>query len=614
MGTTDFTAVSVDHARRHRGTAAGVRARRSLARDAQSTGAPMSSARMLLSRLDATATGGMTKRYLFALGLVALLSAVAFLSLRRTIAAQETAAAIVNNSGKRRYTSQRAALYSLRLATTDDPAVRREARERMLASIATMELAHDGLIHGSEELHLPGRPSPAIARLYFEGPTPLDPLVREYISRVRGLAAQPDDRLGPGHPDLAWILAVAPGQLLDSLDSLVGAYQNESEREIARLQDLETTVFTLTLAVLTLEALLIFRPMVARVREERDKLVRAEAYTRSILDNSYDAILTIDRSGVIASANPAVKAMFASDRLVGQPFNSLIGAMSGAPAPWDTPSSGIRSLTAHRADGRMLALDVSFGAMVGTEGRRTVAIMRESTEALQRYARDLERRNQELDQFAYVTAHDLKAPLRAIVNLAAWIEEDAKAGVDHGQHLTLLRSRVRRLEALIDGIHQYAIASRGSVRLEEVDVALLVREIVDEHDPGHRFTLEADDLPRLLADHTRLWQVFANLIANAIKHHHRGEGTITVTARDEGDLVRFTVRDDGPGIAAQHHERIFVIFQTLVAKDVKEGLGLGLALARKIVREQGGTIAVESVEGQGAAFSFTWPRHRLAAD
>ncbi len=568
----------------------------------------------------ASATAGMTKRYLVALGLVALLSTAAFISLYQTIATQDTAAAIVNYSGKRRYTSQRAALYATQLVAAPDAAARAAARREMLTSIDTMEAAHRGLLDGNERLRLPGNPSPAIAAIYFAGAHPLDGLVNEYFARVRALAAAPDAQLVPVNPDLAWILAVAPNALLDALDGVVAAYQRESERDIARLREAETWVFLATLVVLGFEALVIFRPMVQRVQEERRRLAHAEAFNRSILTSSYDGILTIDRHGDVVSANPAVERLFAlpAERIAGRPFRELIApggagapGASGATAPWRTPAVGVRTLAAQRPGGGALVLDTVFSPMTVGPDHLVVAVLRESTEQLQRYAQGLERRNQELDQFAYVASHDLKAPLRAIANLAGWIDEDARRGgaPPDPAHLDLLRGRVRRLEALIDGIHQYATATRSGQRRDEVDTAQLAREVCDEHNHDGRFAIAiAADLPRLVTDRTRLWQVLANLVGNAIKHHHRGAGTITIGARAVGDFWEFAVADDGPGIAPEYHEKIFVIFQTLVPKDVKESLGLGLALVKKLVREEGGDVALESAEGRGATFRFTWPK------
>lgn len=572
----------------------------------------MVSARLLSPTSEGTAIGGMTKRYLFALGLVAVLSITAYVSLRQTIATQETSAAIVNYSGKRRYTSQRAALFAQQLVLGTTPAERERARHEMLTSIQTMEAAHHGLLHGNPELRLPGHPSPAIAAVYFAGERPIDQLVKDYIVRVRALAGRKDEDLSHDHPDLRWIVTTAPGELLDALDNLVQMYQQESEAEIVRIQSLESLVLGATLSVLVMEALFIFRPMVGRVREERRKLVRAESYTRAILDNSYDAILTIDRTGLVLSANRATTTMFGRNLsdLINRPFVALVPGHD-LPTDWREPPQGLRSLKVTRNDGKAMTIDAAF-TMANVDSEVVViATLRESTEQLQRYARDLERRNQELDQFAYVASHDLKAPLRAIVNLSQWIEEDAKDTLSPlvRDHLSMMRSRVRRLETLIDGIHRYATATRPDHAPEVIDTGSLVHEISEEQNGHGRFTISVPErMPTVVADRTRLWQVFSNLIANAVKHHHQDHGRIDIGVREVGERYEFSVADDGPGIAPEFHERVFVIFQTLTPKDVKDSLGLGLALVKKIVREEGGTISIDSSAGKGATFRFTWPK------
>jgi PAS domain S-box-containing protein len=246
-----------------------------------------------------------------------------------------------------------------------------------------------------------------------------------------------------------------------------------------------------------------------------------------------------------------------------------------------------------------------------TERKRVQKEVQDRAEQLARITQALARSNRELDQFAYVASHDLKAPLRGIANLTKWLEEDLEhALTDETRHqMELLQGRVRRMESLIDGILQYSRVGRMKNRVEQVNIGELLDDVIDLLAPPASFTIDVSpDMPVLLTPRSLLEQVFMNLIGNAIKHHHRLDGRIEVTAQERGAFYEFVVSDDGPGIASQYHDRIFVIFQTLQARDQVEGTGVGLSLVKKIVEYQGGGITLESEEGQGATFRFTWPR------
>ena len=231
---------------------------------------------------------------------------------------------------------------------------------------------------------------------------------------------------------------------------------------------------------------------------------------------------------------------------------------------------------------------------------------------LERERERLVRANQELDQFAYVASHDLKAPLRGIANLAEWIEDDLGEGLSDAvrKHFDLLKGRVHRMEALIDGILSYSRAGRVRESPERVDVGALLAEVVDLLSPPAGFQVVIQpDLPTLWSEKLPLQQVWMNLIGNAMKYTRRGDARVEISARRAGGVHEFSVADNGPGIAAEYHERIFGIFQTLEARDRVEGTGIGLSLVRKIVESRGGRVWVESAEGDGAAFRFLWPEN-----
>ncbi|KAB2916909.1 MAG: PAS domain S-box protein [Bacteroidetes bacterium] len=237
---------------------------------------------------------------------------------------------------------------------------------------------------------------------------------------------------------------------------------------------------------------------------------------------------------------------------------------------------------------------------------------KEAERRLKEYTGDLERINKELDQFAYIVSHDLKAPLRAINNLSMWIEEDLEGKLEGetAHQFQLLRGRVSRLEDLINGILSYSRAGRIKVTPSKVDTEVLVNSIIEmlSPPPQYKITMHGK-FPVLNTERIALEQVFSNLISNAIKYNGSNpEPVIDISCEDDGAWYKFGVGDNGQGIEPEYHEKIFVIFQTLEARDKVEGTGVGLAIVKKIVEEKDGRVWVESAKGQGAHFYFTWPK------
>jgi PAS domain S-box-containing protein len=261
------------------------------------------------------------------------------------------------------------------------------------------------------------------------------------------------------------------------------------------------------------------------------------------------------------------------------------------------------------ADGRVFGIIAH--AVEVTDQVRARHLVEAKARELARLTQELEASNRELDQFAYVASHDLKAPLRGIANLTQWIEEDLGDRVtgESREHMALLKGRVHRMEALIEGVLAYSRAGRVRDKIETVDVDLLVRETIDFLAPpaSVRFEVVAP-MPVLHTERLPLQQVLMNLIGNAIKYS-RGEGAeIVVRTEDDGAFVRFAIADNGPGIAPQFQDRIWQIFQTLAPRDKVEGTGIGLSVVRKLVDSRSGRAWLESETDRGSTFYFTWPK------
>jgi PAS domain S-box-containing protein len=219
--------------------------------------------------------------------------------------------------------------------------------------------------------------------------------------------------------------------------------------------------------------------------------------------------------------------------------------------------------------------------------------------------------NRELEDFAYVVSHDLKAPLRGIGRLADWLSNDYADALDEqGQEmLGLLIGRTQRMHDLIDGVLEYSRIGRVTEKMVPVDLNQLVDETIDILALPEHIQITIDDgLPTVVGERTRLGQVFQNLLSNAVKFMDKPEGLIRVGCVDEGARWLFSVADNGPGMDEKHYGTVFQMFHTLAPRDEFESTGVGLALVKKIVETWGGNVWVKSTVGQGSTFFFTLPR------
>jgi len=229
----------------------------------------------------------------------------------------------------------------------------------------------------------------------------------------------------------------------------------------------------------------------------------------------------------------------------------------------------------------------------------------------QRLIKELEKANIELDQFAYAASHDLRAPLRGMANLASWIEEDLGAGTPKKvrEHVALLKSRAARMDKLITGLLELARVGRTRQRPERVDVTELLHETIDLLSPPETArVLIVGAMPTMVAERFALQQVFLNLIANSIQHAGRTNVVVRISCEERADEYEFAVSDNGIGIPAEHHERVWQIFQTLSSRDVVESTGIGLTIVKKQVEANGGVAWIDPNTRDGAVVRFTWPK------
>ncbi|WP_299778053.1 ATP-binding protein [uncultured Roseobacter sp.] len=269
---------------------------------------------------------------------------------------------------------------------------------------------------------------------------------------------------------------------------------------------------------------------------------------------------------------------------------------------------------------RMGRLDYAVRAIAGgnlnhpidVEGQDELGDIARALSIFKQNAEELRRSNIDLERFAYVAAHDLRSPLRAVYDLAEWTLEDGENALstDSRAYLEMMQVRAKRLDRLLTDLLDYARAGQEEEGLANLDMEKLVGQISTLLNPQEGFSIRYSGDVRAIRTHaTPLTQILINLISNAIKHHDRTIGHITVSAVFDGEHLVVEVADDGPGIPQEYQQRIYQLFQTLRPRDEVEGSGLGLAIIRKLLDRYKTDIVLESNpdKERGARFRFSFP-------
>jgi PAS domain S-box-containing protein len=359
---------------------------------------------------------------------------------------------------------------------------------------------------------------------------------------------------------------------------------------------------------------------------ERKRAEDVEGQMAALVESADDAIVAKGLDGIIRSWNPGAERLlgYSAKEIIGQPVTLLLpdNRFDEEAMILDRVGRGERveqfETVRRKNDGSMVEVSLTISPIRDVNGAIVGAskIMRDITERnrregeLRRSNADLAQINIELDNFVYTASHDLRAPLTGISSIVQWILEDDRAlAGESRERLGLILGRIERMKQLLTDIRDYArtdgnAAPSGTL----VSAASLVANVVATAHVPPDFSIRGDSsLEEVQVQRVPLEQVLHNLVNNAIKHHDRPAGTVTVSVQHMAPWLRFSVIDDGPGIPEEYRESIFEMFKTLKPRDEVEGSGMGLALVRKIVGRMGGRCGVDPATKRGSNFWFEWP-------
>jgi PAS domain S-box-containing protein len=349
---------------------------------------------------------------------------------------------------------------------------------------------------------------------------------------------------------------------------------------------------------------------------------------RGLLEAAPDAMVVVNQRGEIVLLNVQAEKQFGyhRDELVGRKVKSIIpegfaerliadGTRTAADALAQQMGMGIE-LSGRRKDGSVFPVEIMLSALEGPEGLVVTAAIRNVTERkrverlLAEKIEALKHSNDELEQFAYVASHDLQEPLRMVASYMQLLAKRYKGHLDSDadEFIAFAVDGTRRMKVLIEALRAYSRVGMTGKATSEMSSNQALEEALGNLRSailGSNAMVTYDALPSVTMDHIQLVQVFQNLVGNAIKFRSTAVPHVHVSATKNGNAEWvFAVRDNGVGIGAQYLEKIFVIFQRLHGREEFDGIGIGLAICKKIVERQGGRIWVESQPTRGSTFYF----------
>ncbi len=356
---------------------------------------------------------------------------------------------------------------------------------------------------------------------------------------------------------------------------------------------------------------------------------KAEDRFRLVVELSPYCMVLVNKEGVITLVNKQTEILFGYERneLMGQKLEILIPHRFSKEHPGyrkqffkdlkNRPMGPGKDLFARRKDGSEVPVEIGLNPIETTDGQMVLASVIDITERKHQEATlkkqiELETKNKELEQFAYIASHDLQEPLRTVSNYMQIFEEDYFEQLDTNAHnyIRSVKNATQRMSMLVKALLHYSRLGRDK-KLTHSSLQVLVSTVIADLKTvidSSGAIIEIGNLPELNVFETELRQLFQNLITNAIKFKRKNQTPhIQINAEKSGDLWYFSVRDNGIGIKPEHFGRIFEIFQRLNPGTEYEGNGIGLANCKKIVEIHKGDIWIESALGEGSTFFFTIP-------
>jgi len=377
---------------------------------------------------------------------------------------------------------------------------------------------------------------------------------------------------------------------------------------------------------------------ITKFKQTEEALRISESKYSDLVQQSPDAVISLDKFGNFLSFNPAAERLsgFSAEEVIGRHFTK-VGILDKKSIPkalneFRLVITGAErqpfNLVITRKDKSRLHMEAN-GRLIKQKGQKAwiQVTLRDITERLlaeqelEKLNKDLEsavwelrRANKELQEFAYITAHDLKTPLRGIGTLADWISKDYadKFDEDGKEQLRLLVAKAKQMSALIDDILQYSRLGYDNPEKKQVDLNELLTEVISDINLPENIQITVENkLPVLMCEQTQIIQVFQNLLSNAVNYMDKPNGQIKVGCIEQDSFWKFSIADNGPGIDEKYHKKIFKIFQTLSPRDRTDSTGIGLSIVKKIVELNAGIIWVESELGKGSTFFFTLPKSTI---